>query len=86
MFVQEWGLRTAVEELHRECDVEGCNVTHNLEIDHHQPLEEGGPTARWNLGRLCPHHHEHKHRHRLRLDGRPGRMRFVSPNEWVPRC
>jgi hypothetical protein len=79
-------LRTAVEELHRECDVEGCNVTHNLEIDHNQPLEEGGPTALWNLGRLCPHHHEHKHRHRRRLDGPPGRMRFVSPNEWVPRC
>ena len=37
-------LRTTVEELHRECDVEGCNVTHNLEIDHNQPLEEGGPT------------------------------------------
>ena len=29
---------------------------------------------------------EHKHRHRLRLDGPPGRMRFVSANEWVPRC
>jgi len=79
-------LRTAVEELHRECDLEGCNVAHNLEIDHNQPLEEGGPTALWNLGRLCPHHHEHKHRHRLRLDGPPGRMRFVSANEWVPRC
>ena len=79
-------LRTAVEELHRECDLDGCNVTHNLEIDHNQPLEEGGPTALWNLGRLCPHHHEHKHRHRLRLDGPPGRMRFVSPNEWMPRC
>jgi hypothetical protein len=79
-------VRTAVEELHPECAIEGCNVTHNLEIDHNQPLEEGGPTALWNLGRLCPHHHEHKHRYRLRLAGAPGRMTFVPAKEWVARC
>ena len=80
-------LRTAVEELHPECDIEGCHVTHNLEIDHNQPVEEHGPTALWNLGRLCCHHHDHKHRHRLRLTGAPGRMRFVPASEWeVPRC
>jgi hypothetical protein len=80
-------LRTAVEELHPECDIEGCHVTHNLEVDHNQPIEEQGPTALWNLGRLCCHHHDHKHRHRLRLTGPPGRMRFVSTDEWVPpRC
>jgi hypothetical protein len=27
-------LRTAVEELHRECDLEGCHVSANLQIDH----------------------------------------------------
>jgi hypothetical protein len=80
-------LRTAVEELHPECDVEGCNVTHHLEIDHNQPIEECGPTALWNLGRLCCHHHDHKHRYRLRLIGPPGRMRFVPASEWEPpRC
>ena len=72
-------LRTAVEELHRECDIEGCNVTRNLEIDHNLPVEEQGPTALWNLGRLCCHHHDHKHRHNLRLVGEPGRMHFVPP-------
>jgi hypothetical protein len=79
-------LRTAVAELHRECDVEGCNVTLGLEIDHNQPVEARGPTALWNLGRLCSHHHEHKHRHDLRLVGDPGRMRFVPAAEWRPRC
>jgi hypothetical protein len=77
-------LRSAVEELHPECDVEGCHVTRHLEIDHNQPIEEGGPTASWNLDRLCGHHHEHKHRHRLRLVGEPGRMRFVAAGDWVP--
>ena len=80
-------LRTAVEELHPECDIEGCHVTRNLEIDHNQPIEDGGPTALWNLDRLCGHHHDHKHRHRLRLTGEPGRMRFVPASERVrQRC
>jgi hypothetical protein len=70
-------LRTAVEELHPECDIEGCHVSANLEIDHNQPVEELGKTELCNLGRLCLHHHHHKHRHRLRLVGPPGRMRFV---------
>jgi hypothetical protein len=79
-------LRTAVEELHRECDLEGCHVSENLEIDHNQPVEDHGPTELANLGRLCLHHHHHKHRHRLRLAGQPGRMHFVpSPNP-VPIC
>ncbi len=77
-------LRTAVEERSYECDVEGCHVTRHLEIDHNLPIEEGGPTAMWNLDRLCGHHHEHKHRHRLRLVGELGRMRFVPASEWAP--
>jgi hypothetical protein len=77
-------LRTAVEELHPECDIEGCNVTLGLQIDHNLPVEEQGPTAMWNLGRLCPHDHVHKHRYGLRLVGEPGRMRFVPASEWEP--
>jgi hypothetical protein len=77
-------LRSAVEERSPECDVEGCHVRRNLEIDHNLPVEERGPTALWNLHRLCPHHHEHKHRHKLRLVGEPGRMRFVPASEWAP--
>ena len=79
-------LRTAVTEMHPECDIEGCHVTTNLEIDHNQPVEEFGKTELCNLGRLCLHHHHHKHRHRLRLEGPPGRMRFVPSPIPVAIC
>jgi hypothetical protein len=79
-------LRTAIEEMHRECDIDGCHVTSNLEIDHNQPVEEFGKTELCNLGRLCLHHHHHKHRHRLRLHGPPGRMQFVPSPIPVPIC
>jgi hypothetical protein len=79
-------LRTAVEEQYLECCIEGCHVTRNLDIDHNQPIEEHGPTALWNLSRLCSHHHHHKHRHRLRLTGDGTRKHFVraGPPEGGP--
>jgi hypothetical protein len=77
-------LRSAVEERSLECDVEGCHVRRHLEIDHNLPVEEQGPTALWNLHRLCGQHHVHKHRHGLRLVGELGRMRFIPASEWVP--
>ena len=77
-------LRSAVDERSHECDIEGCHAGRALVIDHNLPVEEHGPTALWNLHRLCPHHHEHKHRHGLRLVGEPGRMRFVRAGEWAP--
>jgi hypothetical protein len=79
-------LRTAVEEMHRECDIEGCHVTTGLQIDHNQPVEEFGKTELCNLGRLCLHHHHHKHRHRLRLEGPPGRKWFVPSPIPVAIC
>ena len=77
-------LRTAVEELHPECAIVGCHVTEHLEIDHNQPVEAGGPTALWNLSRLCRHHHRHKHRHDLRLAGTATDREFVRADEWPP--
>ena len=71
-------LRTAIEELYPECCRDGCNVTHNLEIDHNQPIEEGGPTALWNLHRLCAHDHWYKHHHHLRLVGEGTNKHFVD--------
>jgi hypothetical protein len=70
-------LRTAVDEMFPECAIEGCHVNRHLEIDHNVPISEGGPTALWNLRRLCAHHHEYKHTHDLRLDGEGTRQRFV---------
>ena len=40
--------------------VPGCGSTRNLEIDHVEPLECGGPTALDNLATLCRHHHRKK--------------------------
>jgi 5-methylcytosine-specific restriction endonuclease McrA len=77
-------LRTAVEEQYLECCIAGCHVTRNLEIDHNQPIEEHGPTALWNLNRLCSHHHHYKHRHRLRLEGVGTRKHFVRAGPAEP--
>ena len=74
-------LRTAIEEMYQQCVVEGCDATEFLEIDHNEPVEKGGPTEKWNLGRLCPHDHDYKHRHDLRLVGEGTRQRFVEPND-----
>ncbi len=74
-------LRTAIEEMYPQCVREGCDATEFLEIDHNEPVEKGGPTAKWNLGRLCPHDHDYKHRHDLRLVGEGTRQRFVKPDD-----
>ena len=77
-------LRTAVEELFPECAISGCHVTAHLEIDHNLPVEAGGPTALWNLDRLCRHHHRHKHRYDLRLAGTGTDRAFVRAEQWTP--
>jgi hypothetical protein len=70
-------LRTALIELFSECAIEGCHVDRHLEIDHNTPVEEQGPTALWNLSRLCRFHHDHKHRHNERVVGEGTNRRLV---------
>jgi hypothetical protein len=70
-------LRTAVEELYPECVVAGCHVDRHLEIDHNIPVEEHGPTALWNLNRVCHHHHDLKTKGKLRLEGEGLHQRLV---------
>ena len=77
-------VRTALAELFPECGIEGCHVGEHLEIDHNQPVAVGGPTAMWNLSRVCRHHHRHKHRHDLRLVGTGTDLRFVPASGWSP--
>ena len=50
-------MRRAVEERDQTCAVPGCDVRHNLEIDHTLPRHKGGPTQLDNLDRLCKWHH-----------------------------
>jgi hypothetical protein len=77
-------LRTALDELYPECTVEGCHVNTNLEIDHNIPVEEQGPTALWNLNKLCPWHHDQKHLHKLRLEGTGTSKRLVPASRPPP--
>jgi hypothetical protein len=70
-------LRTALVELFPECAIEGCHVSRHLEIDHNTLVSEHGPTALWNLCRLCRFHHDHKHRHHERVEGDGTNRRLV---------
>jgi hypothetical protein len=70
-------VRTALEELQPECVIAGCHVDRHLEIDHNEPVEAQGPTAIWNLNRLCHHHHRLKTVENLRIVGEGTNKRLV---------
>jgi len=71
-------LRQALLERDPVCVVPGCDQAARLEIDHWQiDYSDDGPTAWWNLCRLCVHHHRLKTANKFRLEGGPGRWRYV---------
>lgn len=76
-------IRSALEERDPCCVVPGCGATRFLQIDHWQiDFADDGPSALWNLARLCPHHHHLKTRGDYELAGGPGKWEFrpvVSP-------
>ncbi|MCA1846003.1 MAG: HNH endonuclease [Actinobacteria bacterium] len=74
-------LRTALEARDPCCDVPGCPVHEDLEIDHVIPFAEGGPTILENLARLCRWHHYLKTHRGYRLEGGPGAWRWVPPRD-----
>jgi hypothetical protein len=62
------------------CVVPGCGQRSHLEIDHWRlDFSRGGLTALDNLCRLCAPHHRLKTRTGWRLDGGPGRWRWLPP-------
>ena len=64
----------------RTCAVEGCGKRHGLETDHCRvDFADGGPTCLDNLARLCPEHHDLKTYGGWRLEGGPGRWRWIAP-------
>jgi hypothetical protein len=73
-------LRRWVEEAYPCCGVEGCTDTWRLEIDHIIGVEDGGPTEKANLWRLCRHHHKLKTFYGHRVVDR----RLVPPTEDHP--
>lgn len=73
-------VETALEARDRSCVVPDCDVTLSLEIDHWQvPFAQGGPTALWNLARLCRFHHQLKTYDGYELRGGPGHWEWVPP-------
>ncbi len=64
----------------RTCAVEGCGKRHGLQADHRRvDFAEDGPTCLDNLVRLCPEHHDLKTYGGWRLEGAPGRWRWIAP-------
>jgi hypothetical protein len=64
----------------RSCAVEGCGKRRGLEADHcGVDFAHGGPTSLDNLARLCPEHHDLKTYGGWRLEGVPGRRRWIAP-------
>ena len=75
-------LRTAVAIKAPVCTMEGCEISHHLEIDHNIPVAAGGLTELENLDGLCHHDHDHKTRHDLRRIGPPGHQHFITATEY----
>ncbi len=74
--------RSAITERDRRCVVPGCEMSFGLEIDHYRiDWAKGGPTALWNLARLCHHHHRMKTLRGFSLEGGPGAWRWVTPDD-----
>jgi hypothetical protein len=64
----------------RTCVVPHCGKRLGLESDHCQ-VDYGadGPTELANLVRLCPEHHDLKTHGGWRIEGGPGRWRWIAP-------
>jgi hypothetical protein len=77
-------LRTALEELQPECVIAGCHIDRHLEIDHDVGIEDQGPTALWNLNRLCHHHHFVKTIKKLRVVGEGTNKQLVAADRAPP--
>ena len=73
-------LRTALDERDATCVVPGCDATTGLEIDHRiVEVRDDGPTALWNLAKLCSHHHHLRHHQGFTLAGGPGNWQWIPP-------
>ena len=73
-------LKTALIERDPVCVVPGCCETEGLEFDHIVPVERGGPTSLYNLGRLCEWHHYLKTYFGYVLGRMRGEWYFHGPN------
>jgi 5-methylcytosine-specific restriction endonuclease McrA len=78
------GLRRWLERAYPRCGHLGCGSQERLQIDHVIPIEDGGPTEKGNLWRLCPYHHKLKTFYRWQVIGEPGERQLVPPDTDPP--
>jgi hypothetical protein len=74
-------LRRWVERAYPRCGHLSCGSLERLQIDHAIAIEDGGPTEKGNLWRLCPYHHKLKTFYRWTVEGEPGQRRLVPPSD-----
>jgi len=72
-------LQTALQFRDRTCVVPGCSSTFHLETDHIVEVNRGGPTSLANLCRLCRYHHSLKSNRGYKIEGGPGKWRWLPP-------
>jgi hypothetical protein len=72
-------VQTALAVRDRTCVVPGCASTFHLEIDHIVEFAKGGKTMLSNLCRLCRMHHAMKSQEGYRIEGGPGKWRWIPP-------
>jgi hypothetical protein len=72
-------VQTALLARDRTCVVPGCGSTFHLEIDHIVEFAKGGKTMLSNLCRLCRMHHAMKTQEGYRIEGGPGKWRWIPP-------
>jgi hypothetical protein len=64
----------------RTCVVPHCGKRLGLQGDHSQvDYRDDGPTELANMVRLCPEHHDLKTHGGWRIEGGPGRWRWIAP-------
>jgi hypothetical protein len=78
-------LRRWVERAYPTCGHLGCGSRERLQIDHIIPVEDGGPTEKTNLWRLCPYHHKLKTFYRWTVVGQAGQRHLVPPDHDDPQ-
>jgi len=74
-------VQTALAARDRTCVVPGCSSTFHLEIDHIVEFAKGGKTKLSNLCLLCRMHHAMKSQKGYRIEGGPGKWRWIPPPE-----
>jgi hypothetical protein len=72
--------RTALEARGYRCEIPGCSVRHNLELDHIGGWTVTKRTALDDLAWQCSHHHYLKTHCGYRLQGPPGNRRWINPD------